>query len=489
MTVLTLPGLVPRYGDDIEHGFMVMRPDSKKRLLVDVITCLAIMYDLTTLPLTALNFQAWRYSTATQILTSVVWTAELPLQFLSGYHIAGYVETLKRQIAKRYIFKGWFFPDLLMVLLDWFVITLEFLNKSGGAARVYRVVRLTRVARIARLVRIVRLVRVFKLKAMLTELNAFAFTDNLQCVLTVAKLTGMIYYFCHLVGCAWYALCFQTSSKPGVDNWVTKMRRDKVSMFHRYLVAIHWVFAQFTPSPPPSVAKSNFPHVYEEMFNMALLMIGFGLFSTFTGSVTANVLALQKASYARLEQNHIIRRYVQQYNVSLRVGNDVMSYVQGNARPHPIVRQRDVLVLAQLPVSLKAKLYLEVYGPAISVHPLFSHMAKAHTNAVKDICLVAAAQKLALAGEIVCERGEVAAALFVRRPTLEKHAQWVLKLQPAPVTAMAPSLIHPGSSLSFLDEDGMQVKEGEWFCEVALWLSNRANQPGKHYMVPRGSMK
>jgi len=457
--------------DEVEKGTCSLSPHSPIRMFFDLIALVAVIYDLTTVPLYVFDFGRWKHARTLSLVVCIIWTVELPVSFFSSYHANGYVETRLKQIAKRNVFCGWFIPDFTILVVDWLFIIAD--DKLAINAPMFKALRVGRLTRIIRLARLLRLMRAVKLQGILAEMSGYVFSDRMTNTFQVAKLTGAIFFFCHVVGCGWYALSHEVAQQTGVHNWVRELDVKKESNVYRYLVSIRLVFAQFTPAPPPSLGAVK-THFYEELFNMTLLLIGFGLFSACTGSITANYVAMQKQNYRMAEEKHELRRFLKQHHVSLSVGNEIVTWDRQRPKQQLLQRDTEVKAIHSLPCSLLAKLRLEVYGFPISKHPLFYQLVSSNVATAKEFCMASVSQHHFTEGEAVCHLGETASMTFVRKSSVVQNSVPALAYKYT-MTSTTP-LYNTTSSLDFTDQEA-HIGEGSWFCEVALWLAGNKTSP------------
>jgi len=480
---LKYPQLSPSFDDQVSKGSCTLKPDSKIRMAFDILALLAVLYDLITVPLYIFDYNDWQYAASLQMVICIIWTIELPMNFFFSYHADGLIETRKRKIARKYILRGWFLPDITLVGMDWFSIFAGSALLGSSGAPLFRMARITRITRVIRLARLLRLMRAFKLQEIFGELSNYIFTDTMTTMMQVAKLTGFIYFFCHIVGCAWYFLGLELSNNLDVHNWVNQVNGATADRFHRYLVSVRLVFAQFTPAPPPGFGNVS-SHVYEELFNLLLLLIGFGLFSAGTGSVTANYIAMQKQKFLHAEQKHALRRYLKQHHVSLHVGNQIMTWYGSRPSSQKLLYDKDVHAIQSLPPSLRANLRLEVYGHTFSVHPLFYQLMTSSVAASKEFCVSSVTQLHFAEGDIVCHMGQDASMIFVRHSNLRRSTEPALEYitmersQSSPIfRSVSLTSDDYRSSDGHRDDQRVFIDEGGWFCEVALWLAPSRPSP------------
>lgn len=307
---------------------------------------------------------------------------------------------------------------------------------------------------------------------------------------SVFKLVFCVSIFCHFVACAWYAI-----GTVGVDDltttWVGDLISSNATMMHRYVVSFHWAFAQFTPAPPP--AGTSPTTLREEAFVVSLLIFGLVVFSAFMGSVTANLTAAKTDTMKRARQAHLFRQYVRDNRVTIELAHRILSFVR--QRHHAAVRtvaEDEVEALKNLPLSLRSMLDLELFAPVIITHPLFSQLKESHGATFREVCETAFIRTVLKTGDdlirhgteatkmfFVCERRRTSAASFSALNSRRKLGAYgsadVLDYFPAHPVRRDDSRLHRGRSKT-RPVDGVPagcICEGEWICEVALWMTWR----------------
>eukprot|EP00435_Cladocopium_sp_Y103_P037963 s1949_g10.t1 len=117
------------------------------------------------------------------------------------------------------------------------------------------------------------------------------------------------------------------------NTWLETSGYDILSanLAYQYFTSLHWSLTQFTPASMEVTPKNEI----ERLFNVVVIMSAMVIFSTFISAITNAMNQLRNLNSERNEQASLLRRYMQQNNVS---------------------------------APLKAR---EVYAPHVGVHPFF----------------------------------------------------------------------------------------------------------------------
>jgi len=398
-----------------------------------------------TMPLVAFGFDRLDFTFAMRIITAAFWSMDLVVTFFTGYHDAGVVVGLPTQIAWRYITRG-FVIDAGVVLVDWFTIASENVEASG----ILDVARLSKVIRMVRLLRILRLLRVMKfvaLSAKFTDMVAMAMSHG-QAIwefMGIVKLLGTVVVVNHFIACGWYAL---GDAQDPEDTWIRPLVEEDASMAYRYVTSFHWALAQFTPAPNnwhPTNAQ-------ERTFAIGTLLFGFTMFSSFLGSITSLLTHIRNSAIRRTEEDLCIREFLHQNNVSLQLGNRIVTFLKHRRIDSKRrVLEQDVVAFQELPGSLRMELHYEVYSKALEPHPLFWQMDNAQRGVVCEVCHEAMSQKYLTKGHELFRQGSPAESAFCALSEGVEYSWFTTR----------------GANVHRFHRRSME--DGSWLCEVALW--------------------
>jgi len=419
----------------------VSHPSSLQRLLWDFTSLLVIGYDILTLPLMVFKYDEMPAARWIRLLTTIFWTADIPLSFLVGYHKDGLIDMRPRSIAQRYL-RTWFFPELIIVTSDWLIFLLVHFSGALTATRLSR--SMGRALRLAKVLRMLRLLRIIKLGTLVDRATTLVFSEHVLAFLSICKLIAYMGLICHFVACGWYMI---GTLEEDQKTWVMDLQElhpGKDMIFH-YLVCVHWAFAQFTGASSP-YHPVNFA---EELFTVMLLIFGLVVFSSFLGSVTGTITEARNRIVRKTQQDSLIRRFVFDNHVSLDLGNRITHFLQQHHRQRTRVLEKDVPALQELPGTLIMQLRAEVFAPILSTHPFFRCILLSYPSTLKDICKTAMQQKLMLNKEEVFYHDmEANTMVFVLGGCCE--------------------YVSSKSGCGML-----RFNEGQWLCEGALWVKWR----------------
>ncbi|CAJ1330576.1 unnamed protein product, partial [Effrenium voratum] len=146
-------------------------------------------------------------------------------------------------------FKTWFFPDLVILLLDvvLFIVTAMASDNTPQALQTASLVRALR------LFRIVRLVRLHKAAAVVDVIQMRVRSEYVVLVVKMVRQSLLIIGVNHYIACAWFSV---SDTLEGPDTWVNVFGVKNVDAWHQYMVSFHWSLTQFAPATN-NVAPQN----------------------------------------------------------------------------------------------------------------------------------------------------------------------------------------------------------------------------------------
>lgn len=436
---------------DLEKA-LIAPPDSARQFIRDMLSSLAIVYDLFTLPLMFFNFRGGVFTVA----TSVYWACDIVAAFFMGYiDSEGAVELRLSVIASKYL-HSWFLPDLVIVVVDLSMLLVT----NVLASKVASLARMSKLMRMMRLKRMVRTFGGFRIENYFTSLKDSMLSDTLGQALGVAKLLGVIATICHFVGCFWYGIGTFEDEYGVHDSWVTQLKVDDDHMFYRYLVCFHWAFAQFTPAPISYHAQT----LFEELFTLFVLFTGFVVFSSFIGSVSGKVTAIRLKSEQRDTQDTLLANFVRANGLSWKLAYKIATITR--QRMHAMepsqrrVVEKDVDLLRHAPETLLRELHSEVFTPTLEDHPLFSQLFSLHGRAMSDLCHDGVSQDYVVKECEVFPFGEEATEMI-----------FVLNFPPGFLYYLpGPGFYHEEDRDPGQFAECNTFKGGSWLNEAALWI-------------------
>lgn len=96
---------------------IILHPSCLQRVLWDIMSLIVVSFDVLTLPLSAFRFDELDAAATLRLMTTVFWTVDIFITFITGYHEGGVVVGIPTRIARRYIMRL-FALDVTIVTVD-----------------------------------------------------------------------------------------------------------------------------------------------------------------------------------------------------------------------------------------------------------------------------------------------------------------------------------------------------------------------------------
>lgn len=416
----------------------VLRPDSLKRILWDLLSVLIVCYDVVQTPLELVFSQDMETSDMKRrvdIIVTVFWTLDMPCCFLTGYHHAGLVEMRPWRIGQNYIRK-WFFLDIFIILSDWFFVFL--LHQTTFS--VVNLVRMAKATRITRMIRAMRILRFAKFYRILSQFFIQIKSEQVRAIFSILVMIACIVFSNHYVACGWYWLGVEQDGHG--QTWLTKGVFVNTPILYKYTTALHWSLTQFTPASM-DVSATN---TAERVYSIVVLLFALVTFTSFVSSITTSMTYLRKIRSEPERQEAILREYFYANKITAELGQRVWNFLWVN---HFSIKKRlhedDISILGLLPDFLRWKIREELYQPVITRLPFLAEYNLWNQTGVQELCHYALQEVSLIAGDELFSRGSWADKTFF-------------------ITGGTMEYIHSSQNLCG------NVREKDCVCEPALWL-------------------
>jgi len=428
-------------GSSFLQYFMVA-PTSFQRISWDVLSTAVMAYDAVTIPLQVFDLQMEDFLEVMAFFTTVFWTTDMFMSFLSGYHIDGLVEMRPSHVACNYL-RSWFPLDFFILFFDWLTVISD-----GGAFDSAGVLRITKSLRAARVLRVIRLLRLVKVSSGMDALgDLFSSSEAAQMIFTILRFLASLLMVNHFVACVWYGIG-ELGVPESSDTWIQRFEGDfgnDASFRFRYLTSVHWSLTQFTPASM-EVTPRNW---LERGYAIIVLVFALATFSTLLSTITNSMLHLRKASYEMTRQQDFVRRYIADKRISLDLGNRIIGFLRQRrynaSSSKRKLHEDDIDAFKILPDSLKEDLHGEIFLPVVVAHPFFHHVHGMDPFTAVRVCHKAIQERpMAMKSELF---------LYGQKAT---HMYFLTS-----------------GSVNYLfgiDEQASMHRAGTWFAEMCLWF-------------------
>mmetsp|Transcript_15596 Transcript_15596/g.35798 ORF Transcript_15596/g.35798 Transcript_15596/m.35798 type:complete len:775 (-) Transcript_15596:69-2393(-) len=417
----------------------MIHPNSKRRLLWDLLGMTLVVYDIITIPLQVFEPKKNLFSTVMAWCLAVFWTVDFPTGFLTGFTQDGRLVMNPLYVGKHYM-TSWMPLDLFLISLDWFLLLFADSEDSSAVATL-GITRFGKAFRVVRILRVLRLLRLMKIPRYLSRVEERIESELVAVIVGIVKLTAAILLINHLVACSWYGI--GVGPYRGRRNWVDVYVPEDESGPYRYTTSLHWSLTQFTPAGM-EVYPSN---TIERVFNIIVVIFAMVTFSWFISSITNAMTHLRNmnSDYARqlLELSRFVRFQKISSQLSLRIRRHLEHIIVKGSQE---INEKDVQLFKFLSEPLRMELHVEIYSKTLMHHPLFNKFAEMNTVAMRKICHQTLSTTMISLGDCLFSWGETCDQMY-----FVKHGR----------------LIYTQDKGEYGYNE--VVSNGSWMCEACLW--------------------
>eukprot|EP00929_Paragymnodinium_shiwhaense_P079396 TRINITY_DN41327_c0_g1_i1.p1 TRINITY_DN41327_c0_g1~~TRINITY_DN41327_c0_g1_i1.p1 ORF type:complete len:917 (-),score=196.65 TRINITY_DN41327_c0_g1_i1:78-2828(-) len=379
-----------------EGGWLnsALRPISPLRGIWDFISLLLAVWDLLFIPLQLLDPPRPAALYIISLCTSVFWTLDMPLSFVTGYFTDdGSIEVRIHRTALKYV-KTWFTLDLGLVVVDW----MEHASKDDGEAGL---LRMGKGSRAFRIIRMIRLLRLFRMREVLCRALERVQSEWFSVFSDIMRIIVIIVGYSHIIACIWWGIGNRRGT--GDDTWVVMHGFLEHDFWYRYSTSLHWSLSQFAGGMD-EVTPHN---TMERWFAIFVFLVAFLLASMFVSSLTSSMTKLHLITSGQARKFSMLRKYLAQNAVStkllLRVLRNAQHALQEKQRFLP---ESSVELMTQISEPLRIELHYELYSPVMTAHPFFCRYMEQCPQVMRKVCHRAMKIISVTTGDIIFEAGE-----------------------------------------------------------------------------------
>ncbi|CAK0845883.1 unnamed protein product [Prorocentrum cordatum] len=415
--------------------FRAWNPDSRSRTFYNFLTVLVLLYDAFVLPIMV----AWDFDhTSNPVLfgvlaTSIFWTIDLPLCFITGFRDKGAILNLDVRACTRRYLSSWFAVDLLVVVNDW-------VSELEGSLRNLRFLRLVRIVRVGK-----QSVRVY---GWAQKLKVAIHSEELHLASDVLLIFLAILWANHVVCCIWYAIGRYAEPDTGY-TWLSEPEYSAAGFHYEYWTSLHWAFTQMTPG-----SMEVFPASTDErIFNVATLFLGLLCGSTLVATLTSMMTQYKIRLQGSADKFNRLQKFLAQEEIDQGLAMAIKLQVKVRLAETEQVRQQDVEYLNLAPKSLQESLWHFRCMKKMSDHVLWNAMNRFDSGSIHAVCYRSIVETKLDKEDLLFEDGADGDSMYF-------VSSGQLKYRPGELAAEVdlPD-VHPR----------LLVKPGGWCSEPALW--------------------
>eukprot|EP00421_Protoceratium_reticulatum_P005364 CAMPEP_0168370428 /NCGR_PEP_ID=MMETSP0228-20121227/7260_1 /TAXON_ID=133427 /ORGANISM="Protoceratium reticulatum, Strain CCCM 535 (=CCMP 1889)" /LENGTH=904 /DNA_ID=CAMNT_0008383303 /DNA_START=54 /DNA_END=2768 /DNA_ORIENTATION=+ len=427
------------------HGlsFFYVDPTSWKRVVVDLIGLLLVIYDCIMVPLKlSWGLQPDGVLLVLTWVSLIFWTLDMMLGFVTGCFVGGKLITDVKRISRHYL-QTYFLPDIIAIIADVAELLPEdVLTEGGERLMIFYFVRVIKLGKLVRLRRILASSNLGLLfgPAIQRLAQATDMTTHTPFLVMIPKIIAILALLVHVVACVWYGLAGDIIHGPTFDG------------LQSYPAALYWVVSTTFGGSSAVIPQSSL---------QAALTVGYILASTLFLACITSALAAEMIDAQMRRQEHrvklrMLRQYLRQRKVSPAMAVNVHNQVVERMSTERPLSSQDVQVLSLLSRKLRANLYSELYAPIlIRGQTIVRACHTVDKDFVQELCLSAVSDVSAAPGELLFRSDQA-----VRRALVPLTGQ--LQYQRDAPSIDTGTVCH-------------EVRSEQWVCELALWVEWRTH--------------
>ncbi|CAE7207114.1 CNGA3, partial [Symbiodinium microadriaticum] len=392
--------------------------------------------------------------------SSITWLMDMILSFARTYGKLNGTEERHLAATSRNYLRTWLVFDFTLVCLDMFIFVIEDTTWVRYMS-FFRIIRLFRLLRVLRLAKVKA--RIAVLAQLLHIMQTQHITDRGLLMLNIVKSLLAVTVINHFTACTWYAVGTILNDE---NNWVTAHFREPGavpkpdSLLYLYTTAYHWSITQLTPASMEIYPQS----ARERIFNIAVILFGLCVFSSFISSMAQQLSALQQLSKSDRHKMQVLRRFISENKMSVALATTIVDFVRQRKSPQAQrpLKVSDIEIFATFPSVLLQKIRTEAHYFVLGKHSLFQCVYNNDRDTFSRVCNTCIVEQSVDRGHDVFKVGDKGAAMYV-----VNHGKLAYALG-------MDDLFDPTDSQEWLNlkENNLAsiISSGTVVSEVAVWL-------------------
>ncbi|CAD8120687.1 unnamed protein product [Paramecium sonneborni] len=371
------------------YEFMVIKPDSKIKLVMDLIILVLIIINIFYIPM-QLSFQLNgdnAYTTQLGIYKLIlrIFLLEIILNFNTAYYSKGMIHESRRKIFKHY-FQGDFAYDLIVVIP--FLISqyqIPYIN----------------------FVLLLRITRVKKIFEQIEEISLIR--DKFAAPIDICKLLYFLILVSHMLGCAWHFVG-QIELQSNFENcWLTRYGYAEKDWIARYIASLYFgTITAFTIGYGDIVPQNQF----EQMFVIFTVLITSLIFGYTISAIQQIFGQLREKTDKHRNNMATVNSYLKKNKINPILQMKIRKYFEYF---FTLDETQDVL-MDLLNDDLKQELKASIYIPKLKQCQLLNRF---NDSLLAQLSRVVKTQKY-IPGQIIFQQGDfVPKAMFLLRGEIE----------------------------------------------------------------------
>eukprot|EP00930_Biecheleria_cincta_P003416 TRINITY_DN104350_c0_g1_i1.p1 TRINITY_DN104350_c0_g1~~TRINITY_DN104350_c0_g1_i1.p1 ORF type:complete len:904 (-),score=143.92 TRINITY_DN104350_c0_g1_i1:20-2710(-) len=384
----------------------VLFPESKYRILWDVVGLVFIIYETWALPYTICFDAEPEEGTFAFLLASLVnlyFIINIGASFLVGFRDKDNDNMLIMDLPaiRRNYVRGWFFWDTVGAIpWEWMNSLVDTHTTWSHVTQSFRLLRLLRAARLLKLLH----VDVFPDRAkMFVEGHPV-----IGFIIGVMKVLFVLFGVTHWAACAWFLIGSQVHGH-GENTWVEKNLEGVTGKAKLYTYSLYFTLTTMTTVGYGDITPQNYEEV---LFASCLLFVAALVFPMLMGALTDLFSALHAGQKEQSENIRVLSSYLHWRKVDLSLFMKIRAhllYFWETNQGFDAFEEK--LLNVELPPILRSELRYHLYGSTLKQSPFLAFIAP-YDTCLKELSNILVHQILCT-GDSIFRIGEPNVQVFI----------------------------------------------------------------------------
>merc|ERR1719253_1184888 len=140
------------------------------------------------------------------------------------------------------------------------------------------------------------------------------------------KLLFSLVMMNHYICCGWDMMgtrVMGAENSPEGETWGDRYFDESHLFAWRYMTALQWSLAQFTPSAT-EIRPMN---TWERLYALGVVLFGMAVSASFVSNITNTITQLRQYNASQLLQEHNLRQFLQSHEVSYDLTSRIWHFI------------------------------------------------------------------------------------------------------------------------------------------------------------------
>jgi hypothetical protein len=302
---------------DLKNSKMIIKPNSKFKLIVDLISTILVLYQAFVIPFRACFTTNFTYGILGifEIAQDFYFIFDIFISFNTGYIEQGVLILNRNKISLNYL-RSWFLLDVISTFpyslvispTNYFTIWEETKTTNSHG----EIIELLRVLKVGRYFRLARLFRVLKLKFLIQIINSAFDSKLMLIILEFIKILSILLIVSHWLSCIWFY----------ISNYEYQ---EEFNSYDAYLNSFYFILISMVTIGFGDIV----PHTANQRLFVIFVQIFSGIvFSLVMGSLGGLISRLNTKEYEELYRPNDVNKLLLNKGVSAKLRSSIEEYYE-----------------------------------------------------------------------------------------------------------------------------------------------------------------